>query len=195
MLYANAPNPFRVDVARELLKEFDNYTTKLNADYCMVGGTLLGYVRHGTFMSWDDDIDLLMLDKDLLRLWEAISLKYDQARIERLWEGGKFFDWFIRFERDGTAIDVWPWKFSEDKNSIETFIGRLPTSKTFPYRKVPFEGASYCIPNDPFFFLDYVFSDWKTHIVKRVDGHEGNLISTESFFGSLHHQPSTEFSE
>ena len=59
-----------------VMKEFDRICTKHNVPYYMIGGTLLGAVRHQGFIPWDDDIDvgvpieyyeqlILLLNKEL----------------------------------------------------------------------------------------------------------------------------------
>ena len=47
-----------------LLKKFDEVCRELGVGYFVCGGTMLGYVRHGGFIPWDDDVDVAMLRKD-----------------------------------------------------------------------------------------------------------------------------------
>lgn len=54
----------------ELLKEFDAICHEHNLRYDLAGGSLLGAVRHGGFIPWDDDIDVCMPRPDYRRLLE-----------------------------------------------------------------------------------------------------------------------------
>ena len=54
----------------ELLKEFDALCRKYHLRYDLAGGSLLGAVRHGGFIPWDDDIDVCMPRPDYQRLLE-----------------------------------------------------------------------------------------------------------------------------
>lgn len=51
-----------------LLARFDGVCRRYGLTYFAGGGTLLGAVRHGGYIPWDDDIDLFMLREDYDRL-------------------------------------------------------------------------------------------------------------------------------
>lgn len=52
----------------ELLCDFDELCKKMGIRYWLSQGTVLGAVRHGGFIPWDDDIDVEMLHSDYLKL-------------------------------------------------------------------------------------------------------------------------------
>lgn len=64
-----------IEVKEELcrmLKELDEYLGRHEIQYSIMSGTMLGAVRHGGFIPWDDDIDIAILRKDYDRLIEIL---------------------------------------------------------------------------------------------------------------------------
>ncbi len=56
----------------EVLKRVDDLCEELGVRYFANWGTLLGAVRHGNFIPWDDDIDITMLRDDYQVFSEAV---------------------------------------------------------------------------------------------------------------------------
>lgn len=54
----------------ELMTMVDSLCTEHNLTYYIIGGTLLGAVRHGGFIPWDPDIDIAMPREDYEKLRE-----------------------------------------------------------------------------------------------------------------------------
>lgn len=55
----------------DVLKDFDVFCREHEIEYFISYGTLLGAVRHGGFIPWDDDIDVSMHIEDCLKLQRA----------------------------------------------------------------------------------------------------------------------------
>ena len=65
-------------VELEILDEFDRVCRENGLRYSLAYGTLLGAVRHGGFIPWDDDIDVMMPREDYDRLREIWNAKADK---------------------------------------------------------------------------------------------------------------------
>ncbi len=63
-----------------MLLEIDRVCREENIEYYLLFGTLLGAVRHGGFIPWDDDIDIGVMRKDYDRLLECLGHALDPSR-------------------------------------------------------------------------------------------------------------------
>lgn len=62
----------------EMLRLFDNICRKHDINYWLDYGSLLGAVRHGGFVPWDDDMDMSMLREDYERFVEVFPMEIEQ---------------------------------------------------------------------------------------------------------------------
>ena len=64
----------------ELLKEVDRICRKCDIKYNIIAGTLLGAVRHGGYIPWDDDADVALLRPEYERFRNACQAELDTSR-------------------------------------------------------------------------------------------------------------------
>ena len=67
-------------VETELLQEVDRICRKCNIHYNMVGGTMLGAIRHGGYIPWDDDADLGFLRTEYEKFRKACQTELDTEK-------------------------------------------------------------------------------------------------------------------
>lgn len=62
----------------EMLRETDRICKKHRIRYMLFAGTALGAVRHGGFIPWDDDLDILMLREEYERFLRVAPKELDE---------------------------------------------------------------------------------------------------------------------
>lgn len=66
-------------VILEIMKDIDQFCRSNDIPYTISAGTMLGAIRHGGFIPWDDDSDLFMLREDFNRFVK--TYKSDKYRL------------------------------------------------------------------------------------------------------------------
>lgn len=64
----------------EMLVEVDRICNKCGIRYNIIAGTLLGAVRHGGYIPWDDDADVAFLRPEYERFRKACKTELDKTR-------------------------------------------------------------------------------------------------------------------
>lgn len=126
----------------EILKEFIEICNKLKLKYFLDAGTLLGCIRHGGFIPWDDDIDVSMPREDyeifLEKGQEMLPKKYfiqtNTTDKEYTMNFAKVRDSETTFIEStaknlkinhGVFIDIFPYDKYDSRKKVRNYINRL----------------------------------------------------------------------
>ena len=82
----------------EMMKWFHSFCVNNNIRYYVLGGTMLGAVRHHGFIPWDDDIDVGIVGEDYLKLEELFN-NSEQTRYRYESPASKSTDYFYSFSK------------------------------------------------------------------------------------------------
>ena len=94
-------------VLLEMLTELDRICRSNGIDYTLSGGTMLGAIRHGGFIPWDDDVDVSMLRKDYDKLREICKTRLDSDKY---------------FFQDNTTDPEYPWGYGRLRRKNSEFV-------------------------------------------------------------------------
>jgi lipopolysaccharide cholinephosphotransferase len=121
-------------VMLRIMKIVDHICKKHEINYWLLGGTLLGAVRHGGFIPWDDDMDIGMLREDYERFIKVAKeelpedlffqsqetdIEYDMPWIKIRDNNSRIDEYKVGNYHKGIFIDIFP---------IDTYGGNYAAS-------------------------------------------------------------------
>lgn len=104
----------------EMLEFLDSVCQKHKIHYWLAAGTLLGAVRHGGFIPWDDDLDIEMQKEDYVRLLKILPTEMSDKYVLQTHQSDRNY--------------VFPIAKLRDKNSY--IIELQNVDKNYKYRGV-----------------------------------------------------------
>ena len=116
----------------EILVVFDEICQKHNLTYWLDHGTLLGAVRDGKFIPWDDDLDVTMPREDYEKFIEIAQEEMPNQYFLQTQKTDKYYQNFFAKIRDrsSTFVDAW-----EEKRDIHYHQGIY--IDIFPLNNIP----------------------------------------------------------
>lgn len=94
----------------EMLKDVARVCERNNINYFLSDGTMLGAIRHGGFIPWDDDIDICMPIKDYKRFLKIGQKELgDRYFVQNYRTEKYYFDMFTQVRVNGTTSIPLSW--------------------------------------------------------------------------------------
>ena len=70
------------DIIINMLDYIDKICDEHSINYSLIGGSLIGAIRHKGFIPWDDDIDIILLPNEYKKLIDLLSESNDYLLLE-----------------------------------------------------------------------------------------------------------------
>ena len=180
-----SPKPLDPEAAAERLREVKGVFDELGVTFWLRSGTLLGIVRAGSFIDWDDEMDTASVlgmhgvnDETAERLAEAFRARGFTVRRQ----SGPRYD-AVAFVKDGIRTD-WTCYRLVNGRAYEFPGIEIPLHVFDDLREIEFVGERFLIPNPPEDYLQAKYGpDWRTpkgpgfeaDVVRQVA--DGSMIS------------------
>ena len=146
------------ELAYENLKEIVPILEQNGIQSGPIYGTLLGLIREGNFIEWDEDIDFYLLkeQEDQFRsaLWPLREhgfelVRYDQRGLYSVMKNGEYIDFYVFRQISPGLRHMGGPDFMFEKYLKDTV-------------EFDFKGLKLTIPRDYEEYLDFTYGDWRT---------------------------------
>lgn len=116
-------------ITLDLVAEFDRVCKKHNITYFLDGGSLLGAVRHGGFIPWDDDIDVVMPREDYMKFMKLNHEFFHPYFLQTPYTDPECFYTYTKVRNSNTTALIEMFKYQKFNHGI--WITVFPLDK-FP---------------------------------------------------------------
>ena len=158
--------------AKRLLFDVADALENLEVKFFLYGGTFLGAVREGRFITIDKDVDLAILQENLIPVARDVAklLKEKGMRVEvvdhrhkRPWDGSIYG---LKFWAYGEHGDLSGFRKMHGKRAIPSHIGDFWLVHTAEFLEelgeIEFYGRLFRCPQNVDGFLTEKYGDWRT---------------------------------
>ncbi len=162
--------------AERILKEVRQIMDELGVKFFLRQGTCLGAIRHGSFIPWDDDLDIgsvFGLHGFRERAVEPVARAFRDrgfiTRIER-----RDYDLYVPLVKDSVRVD-WTCYRVVDK-AVFMYPGvRIPVELFASLKEIDFLGDRFLVPDPPEEYLRLKYGeDWR--VPKQAGDYEEEIL-------------------
>lgn len=155
----------QVNEIYQLIKYIHCIFAKTNTKYTIIGGTLLGCIRHKGLIPWDKDADIAVLNKSFEEILQILKPLEKNKIVSYM----NIYNGIIKvkFKHSKTIIDIFI--LQKDKDNIYRFTPPYDTIypneyfreyELYPLKIYDFGPIELCGPNLPINYLDRAYPNW-----------------------------------
>ncbi len=92
------------EIMLEMLSEFNKFCQENDIKYSLIGGSLIGAIRHGGIIPWDDDIDIILMPEEYDKLFEKLNNNNFKYRVVGYFNTNDYYNTHIKIVDDSTIV-------------------------------------------------------------------------------------------
>ena len=140
----------------ETIKLINN---NFNKFYFLSFGSLLGFIREGDFIKWDDNIDLsFFLEKNTYKDLKILQTALiENNYIARIFEKKNYSK--ISIYKYGYKLDLT--SMTKINNFYISNLNKFPSNCLTNFKTVSFKNIEVKIPTEYNIYLNYIYGNWK----------------------------------
>lgn len=148
----------------EMLEEFQKVCKKYHLKWFLIGGSLIGAIRHNGFIPWDDDIDVAMLRDDYKKLLKIASKEFKDPFFFQTPYTDKIYRGHAQLRYNGTTA-ILPEEINRTHHQ-GIFIDIFPFDE-YPDTKHGWNKQAYQVREIQCLYEDYFNNSFPTKTLKR----------------------------
>jgi hypothetical protein len=138
---------------------------KLDINYFLITGVLLGAIRENDFIPWDWDVELSVFSDEVPEKFDLLidEIKTSGFTIEKYYKELSMLkiDFVGKLPQETTAYTINGWNHDKIKNIFWRRTYKIPDHFLLNMKKIHFFEKYHFAPYPPEKFLEYQYGNWK----------------------------------
>ena len=152
---------------KEFLKICD-ILDKLNVNYFLQTGILLGALRDNSLIKWDWDIEISVFGEEFINVIDEVAKELSKNdfiinNINKKKNDSKI-DFVGKLDESVTGYTIFSWYYSKIRKVYWRREYSVPEKYFKKLSKINFMGREFNCPNNPKDYLAFAYGDWRTPI-------------------------------